>query len=173
MSSRARLFFGLWPDAADRERLAVAAGRYLVGHGRAVDAHALHLTLSFLGSLEPAAADEAQAAAGEIRGDSFDLTFERIGHWPRPRIVWCAPVEAPRALYRLQELLAGRLRAHGFQLDGRPFSPHVTLARKCARWRGPDRIEPVCWQLRSFHLLASQTMPGGARYRGIRSFGLQ
>ncbi|MDH5265059.1 MAG: RNA 2',3'-cyclic phosphodiesterase, partial [Betaproteobacteria bacterium] len=51
----ARLFFALWPDAAARAALAdlarATANRY---GGRAVPAANLHLTLVFLGEVDPA-----------------------------------------------------------------------------------------------------------------------
>ena len=121
----------------------------------------LHMTLASLG-------------AASVEGDAFELRLERIGHFPRARVLWCAATSAPAALYALQGGVARAVTAAGIALEARPFTPHVTVARKVSRYRGPASLRrAVTWQLREFQLVESRTLPGGARFRALRAFRLQ
>jgi 2'-5' RNA ligase len=167
-----RLFVALAPALAEREALA-AAVEDLPHHGRAVVGRNLHLTLAFLGPLAPERASAAEAALATVRGEPFTLELLRVGHFPRPRVLWCAAVAAPAALYAVQGAVARALAGAGFTLERRPFTPHVTVARKVARYRGPQTLSsPVAWPLDAFRLVASRTLPGGAHYEIVRDYAL-
>jgi len=98
-----------------------------------VPAHKLHLTLKFLGD-----ADESRVAAlGDVTARlaaghrPFELTLGGIGAFPnfrRPRVVWLGVEGEPRLelLHHDVEVAAADL---GYELEGRPYRPHVTLAR--------------------------------------------
>jgi 2'-5' RNA ligase len=169
---RRRLFVALAPDLVHREALA-AAVTGLPHRGRAVPGRNLHLTLAFLGPLDPERASVAEAALAAVGGEPFTLELVRVGHFPRPRVLWCAAVAAPAALYALQGAVAGALAGAGFALERRPFTPHVTVVRKVARYRGPGALPtPVTWPLDAFCLVASRTLPGGAEYETVREYPL-
>ena len=167
-----RLFVGLMPQPGEDERLAAAVSRLRHG-GRPVPAGNLHLTLAFLGHLAPGPGEAAAEALGAVEAPAFRLELATVGHFPRARVLWCAAVPAPGALYRLQGRVAHALSQAGVTLESRPFTPHVTVARKVARYRGPGALgAPVRWTLREFRLVASQTLPQGARYETVRAWGL-
>ena len=171
-AARRRLFVGLAPPPAAQAELASAAAA--LGHGgRAVPAANLHLTLAFLGSIEDGPAQAVEQALAGVRGEPFTLALSKVGHFPRPRVLWCAAVPAPGALYALQGAVAKALAGAGVELESRPFAPHVTVARKVARYRGPAALpSPVAWPLDAFRLVASVTRPAGAEHRTVRAFGL-
>ncbi|RLQ97885.1 RNA 2',3'-cyclic phosphodiesterase [Falsibacillus albus] len=94
----------------------------------------VHITLAFLG-----VADEQRLEALKKSLDSlirhhpvFSLAIDHLGVFGRktaPRIFW-AGVSAPDNLYSLQEVVKGAALSAGFELDEKPFNPHITLARK-------------------------------------------
>jgi len=61
----------------------------------------------------------------------FELTFERIGRFERRGgDLWWAGIALTRDLKELQNALSRGMASVGFELDSRPFKPHVTLARQ-------------------------------------------
>lgn len=93
----------------------------------------LHLTLHFLGSVEPAAtARIVEAVTEPIDRPSFRVTFQGLGTFPphgRPNVIWLGVGQGRGSLIDLHALVGARLQAVGVQLETRPFSPHLTLAR--------------------------------------------
>lgn len=94
----------------------------------------MHLTLKFLGELEPDrfdAACRALDAPAEI-GGPLDLAAQGLGAFPslsRARVLWVGiGGEAPR-LARLALVVEARAEAAGVPREGRPFRPHLTLGR--------------------------------------------
>lgn len=168
-----RLFFALWPDAATRRALAALTGKHLPpGSGRPVEARNLHLTLAFLGSVDGTFRECAERAAAAIAGAPFELALRRIGHWPRPKVLWSAPESTPDALIGLVTALRNALIPCGHAPETRPYSAHVTLARNV---RGPVRDAEhgvVRWPVTDFHLVASETHPRGARYAPLSRWPL-
>ena len=101
---------------------------------RWVDPVTIHLTLAFLGELSDAQLIEAEQAATqavqEVRPFQYRLTHFGIFGSPRsPRVIWMGIEEPAGALTALHRALQKELLSRGFQIDTRPFSPHLTLAR--------------------------------------------
>ena len=169
-----RLFFALWPDGRVREALAgLARQHHSRTGGRPVAPENLHLTLVFLGSVDRRARERLEQGAREVVGETFVLPLEHLGHWPRPRVLWSAPGESPAALLGLVRALRA-LSAHcGVEPETRPFSAHLTLARKVSRAprTGPHPV--IRWPVAGFCLVRSHTLPGGARYEVLRSWALR
>jgi 2'-5' RNA ligase len=169
---RRRLFFALLPSMRQRAELADAVAA-LRPAGRPVMAANLHLTLAFLGVLDAPQARLTEAVAEYIHAAPLVLDLQCVGLWRRPQVLWCAAPHAVPALLALHRVLAGDLRAAGFGLDARAFSPHVTVARGVARYHGPERLPgAVRWELGAFQLVESRTGPAGAAYRVMRDFRL-
>ena len=89
-----------------------------------------HLTLAFLGS-----ADELGPVldkAGNLPFPAFPLTLDGFGTFGKsdsPRILWMG-VKSSGMLHRVRDHVYGACEEAGFQLDKRPFSPHITVGRK-------------------------------------------
>jgi 2'-5' RNA ligase len=98
-----------------------------------VPAERLHLTLQFLANVEAAdAARIAEAVGRPIELPAFDIAFGGLGTFPkgsRARVIWLGVREGIEALVKLHEITGVRLKALGFELEKRPFTPHLTLAR--------------------------------------------
>ncbi|ADE14288.1 2'-5' RNA ligase [Nitrosococcus halophilus Nc 4] len=167
-----RLFFALWPEQALQESLARIARQVLGKQGKRVRPENLHLTLVFLGSMTAQQRACAEAVADTIVGSPFTLQLEQIGHWPRPRVVWCAAEETPEPLIELVKQLNQGLTACGYQPETRPYRAHMTLARKVAGRFPTTRVAPLVWQVDHFCLVQSVTHPSGVQYQVLRTWPL-
>lgn len=130
-----RLFLAIDLDADSKEALseAIAPVRAAAPDLAWVREHKLHLTLRFLGE-QP---DAAAARIGPVmdllaaRHRAFDMRLRHVGAFPnfrRARVVWIGVEPSARLelLHHDVELACEQL---GFGIEGRPFRPHVTLAR--------------------------------------------
>jgi len=145
-AARQRLFFGLWPDAASRRRIAAISRPRSSLPGRPVKTSNLHMTLVFMGALTASQRDCACAVADTLSLPAFALSFGRMGCWLRPQVAWLAPLITPPVLERLVAGLNQGLVGCGVQPESRPYRPHITLRRKCG---GPLAAAPpvasACW----------------------------
>lgn len=126
-----RLFFALpLPDDVRRK---LAALRADVGKARWTPEEQLHLTLRFVGEVEPETASELiscverevptwPAVRFALRGVG---TFGGI---PRARVVWAA-IDPPDAVRDVAASIERAVVSAGLEPETRPFRPHVTLAR--------------------------------------------
>jgi 2'-5' RNA ligase len=97
----------------------------------------LHLTLKFLGEQPESAVAGISAATDRVSaahygfdmrvGDS-DHTIGAFPNFRRPRVVWVGVATDPR-LELLHHDVEVACETLGFALEGRPFRPHITLAR--------------------------------------------
>lgn len=173
-TSSVRVFFALWPDAAERAALAAWQPplRRLCG-GKAMRPDTLHATLVFLGDVAACRLEALKLAAEEVRGESFELSFDSARYWGHNHIAYAAPSVAPASLLQLESDLEQRLQAHRFRFDRRPYKPHATLLRH-VQWRDEPLPEMpgVVWQVRDFVLLQSSSDERGARYEVLARFPL-
>jgi 2'-5' RNA ligase len=175
-ATRHRLFFALWPDAALRERLAAyaRAAEARCG-GRVMRPQNLHLTLAFLGDIDPARLQALGAAAARVEPQRFVLEIDRAEYWRHNRIVWAGAAAVPGQLARMADELRAALDAAGFSYDRKPFVPHVTLLRDAHAAALPP-FEPLRWPAEGFVLARSEPgrdyeIVGQWRVSGVLSFG--
>jgi 2'-5' RNA ligase len=166
-AAAARLFFALWPDAAVRAHLGRWAGQlHRTCGGRLTRSVQLHVTLVFLGSVPRGRLPELCALARDRVGAGFSLCFDAPGYWPRRRLVWAAPRDVPEGLAALAGGLADGLRAAGFEIEARPYFPHITLIRDAGR-PPPSAVEGFQWDVDDFVLVESRLRSDGSRYEVI------
>ncbi len=151
-----RLFFALWPDDGVRRALAAWQRAHLPSDCRPAHPADLHLTLHFLGQVEEARLRALLALGRGLPLPAFSLNLERIGYWARSRVLWAGPARTPLPLARLHAQLGRGLQALGFELDARPFRPHVTLARKVRRPPAETALPPLPWAVREWALVESR-----------------
>jgi RNA 2',3'-cyclic 3'-phosphodiesterase len=97
----------------------------------------LHITLAFLGN---APDDKMKAASERIEAaiklkTPFEMKIDHLGFFGRrdaPRIFWAGLEESQELRGVRQDVFSACLDS-GFTLETRPFSPHITIARK---WMG-------------------------------------
>ena len=157
----ARLFFAIEPAEDALRSLAESAAALArdVG-GRPMPAGKIHLTLAFLGEVGESRIALAEAAAEAASGRPFTLVLDRLGTFRRAGVAWAGASMPDPALLRLQGSLAAHLGARGFELEPRPFAPHVTLVRKIERPLRETAFEPVGWRVTDFALVRSNLVTG-------------
>ena len=166
----ARLFFALWPDAAALERLApLAAELAASAGGKPVPARKIHLTLAFLGDVDEGRVAEALAA--DVGGRRFRIDFDSVGAFRGARVAWAGIAEPPPRLMELHSALAAGLGRRGFELEARPYAPHLTLARRISRPVARAAIDPIGWEAGEVTLVRSEL--GTGRYTRLETWSLR
>lgn len=135
--------------------------------GRRTRDDSIHLTLAFVGNVDADRIAELQAPPSDLTASPFVLTLDHWGCWPRNGIGWAAPSHIPDALAELAARLENWLRGAGYDLERRPYSPHVTLVRKAHCAPLPDPLPPVAWQAEEFVLVRSLLASDGSRYETL------
>lgn len=184
---RLRLFLALDPSERVRRRLDDVQGELRRGGATGwkwIRPEAIHLTVLFLGWVDPALDERARDAWRDVaaRTPRLDLVVGGLGRFPaagRPRVLWAGIDEPARtgALERLATAASDAARDLGFAIEARSFSPHLTLARAERRTRphlpAGARFEPgEPLTLDALRLMRSQLGPTGARYTVLESFPL-
>jgi 2'-5' RNA ligase len=169
-----RLFFALWPPESVRSQLErVCKPLWRIGGGRAVSVENLHITLVFLGAVTGEQRACVERAADAIHLPRFSLNLDRVGYWPRPRVLWLSPSEQPQPAVTLADALNAGTHMCGLSTDDRPFQTHLTFMRKVAKRPAELAVEPLVWEVDSFALVESQTFSEGVQYTPLRSWPLQ
>lgn len=141
----------------------------------------LHLTLAFLGSVEPDAIGDVEDAVRAVAAAHHptELTTGRLGAFPRSgsaRVLWYGVGDPDGACAALAADLARELR---LGVD-EPFRPHVTLARArrghvdLRGWIEPASLGAPAGRLdvSSLQLMRSHLGGGPARYETLASVSL-
>jgi len=145
----------------------------------------VHLTLKFLGDIEPADIDPIAAVMSECSQRIVPLTLSArgLGVFPdlrRPRVVWLGITGDVPQLIAFQQDLDTRLVAIGkgrFKPEERPFKGHLTLGRIKVRLdsdillkalRETGRVAHV-FTVKAVHLIQSRLTPSGSIYMPLRS----
>ena len=154
-------------------------------HVRWVGASEIHLTLKFLGEVEPSRLLDMAPLLRDAARESteFDVRLDKTGAFPsprRPNTLWVGFDGEVQRLMRLQSRVEGAMSRAGFDVDRWRFHPHVTIGRLR---RGPSgyMIRQIgrSWleanlSERGFDvhvirvtLFRSHLGPGGARYETL------
>lgn len=151
---------------------------------RWVRAEGMHLTFKFLGSTPRSRIVElGDALAGATSGAApFRLTTGETGVFGsprRPRVLWLALEGDVEACVSLASVVEATLAPMGFPSDGRPFRPHLTLARFPSEHDspGPGPTRPALeaalrgrpFPVEALVLFESFLGRGGARYEARRT----
>lgn len=175
-----RLFFALWPHAAQRQALAdLIAPAIAAIQGKPVPSANYHVTLAFLGAVPGRGFAELVAIGGQAGHPAVELTFNRLEYWAKPRAVVALAPKVPTAGLKIVERLWNDLEPLGFKREHRPWRPHLTLVRR-VRVAPPASFGPELpakaaaaaasgWGLA---LVESSTHREGVRYRPLADWPL-
>ena len=109
-----------------------------------VDPKGIHLTLKFLGNINPALTDgilEALCRIG-LESSSFSLRLSGLGVFPNqrePRVLWAGVEGDMEPLTSLQEKVEEAMADQGFTRERRGFNPHLTIGRVRDRIASSER----------------------------------
>jgi len=187
-ASRQRLFIAipcpLTPAIASALDELRAAQRDQASGLRVVASDTLHITLSFLGSVAVERIADIHDAREQLGGlPAPQLVIRGAGHFSSA--LWLGVEQKDggksEALGAIAQRCETELRARGFELEHRPFHPHVTIARRrnggrfdCTAWcERLRRTEWTAFTADTVHLYRSETRDGGSRYSVIHSAALR
>ena len=163
--STKRLFFALWPDNRQRDRLRdVINSVAKTVEGSAVDRRNWHVTLPFIGDFEERRIPELQELASRIKVEPFRLGFDRLEFWPRPKVACLVAATVPAELENLVAALNLLLQEVGVVPEDRTYRPHITVARKARAFTTERLAQRATTEWSSFELMESQSGPGGVSY---------
>jgi 2'-5' RNA ligase len=147
----------------------------------------LHLTLKFLGEQPAERLEEIQGAVAGVAGRHRELVMALggIGAFPnfrRARVVWMGVAQEPR-LELLHHDVEVACDALGVEMDGRPFRPHLTLARVRSN-PSEERMRLLARAakkttytadvvIRSIDVMQSELTAGGSQYTTLLSAALR
>lgn len=149
-----RLFVGvaLPPSACDDVAALVERVREVAGDERPgvrwVRFEGLHLTLRFLGATTPerlAAVEAAVRSAAAGAAGPIPLALHGAGAFPspaHPRVLWLRVASGADALGEVATALEIAMATAGWPPEGRPFQPHLSVAR-CDGVRSAQRTAEV------------------------------
>lgn len=94
----------------------------------------IHLTLKFLGYVEPSFVSQLLSALEHIgeKCAPFSIDVQGLGVFPQvkhPRILWVGLTGNTQALHELIFEIEAALEPLGFSPEEKPYHPHLTLAR--------------------------------------------
>jgi RNA 2',3'-cyclic 3'-phosphodiesterase len=146
----------------------------------------IHLTLKFLGEIDPAALprlvdliDRQTAGIGP-----FTLRMHGLGGFPNlrnPRVIWCGLEGDLEQLGALQRNVEAACCQAGFAPEERLFQPHLTLGRV----RGKTNLQPLVDYIKigstlehiftadQIHVYESVLRPQGALYTVLKTLELK
>ena len=160
-----RLFFALWPDNRQRERLRdVINSVAKTVEGRAVDRRNWHVTLVFIGTFPENRIPYLLERAQQIEVEPFRLNFDRLEYWPRPKVASLSAATVPTELQNLVDSLNEVISNLGIQPEDRNYRPHITVVRNARSFTTERLTQRVMTEWSSFELMESVSGPGGVSY---------
>ena len=146
---------------------------------RWVDPRGIHLTLKFLGDIDPGRADailESMVRVGQ-EVSSFSLSLAGLGVFPnqrQPRVLWVGVAGEMGPLTGVQLGVEEAMSERGFTKERRSFNPHLTIGRVRDGVSASDRqkigtsvtscsLDPTeSWMADTMHLFQTTFTPDGS-----------
>jgi len=185
-----RLFVGIDLPEGLSDAVADAQDRFAAAEGlRAVDPGNAHLTLCFLGEVDPDRVDGIEAAVARAVDDAgvgpFEMRVGGFGVFPAldyVRVVWAGVREGAgvEETTRLNAAIERELAGVGIEGDDRAFTPHITLARMDDA-RGKEVVQRVvretdpdlgAFRVEAVRLKESTLTGDGPAYETVRAVEL-
>jgi len=141
-----------------------------------VEVENIHFTLRFLGDTSVSTISKIETSLSQINFEPFNIEIHGVGSFPnnrRPRVIWIGVTQNADSIVKLKKEIDSRLKAFGFQPEGKKFAPHATIARvryiKDAEKLGRNLEELVDTQIgemtvSKFNMKKSTLTPSGPIY---------
>ena len=167
--STKRIFFALWPDDRQRDRLRdlISPLAKLV-EGQVVYRGNWHVTTAFIGNFPEADIPALLARAAVIEFEPFRLRFDRVEFWPRPKVASLVAPTVPPELQRLVDAQNAVLADFGVPVEDRTYRPHITVVRRARPFETQRLAQPAVMEWAGVELVESVSQPGGATYRPLK-----
>ena len=148
--------------------------------GRFVKNEHMHLTLEFLGEIPFSRVDLIKEIMDQVASDPFTIQLNGLGFFKgREGNIYWLGVEGNRCLLRFQNQLHEALKAQGFELEDRPYKPHLTIGRKVKMEQAfnPEEvlndIRSIKIQVDKIELMKSEQINSKLVYSVVYTKGLQ
>ena len=176
------------PDAV-REAIESLIQRLRQSHARVrwVKSQNMHLTIRFLGEIEPSGVDGLascmQQACDTI--EPFTLAIKGTGAFPnlrRPAVIWVGAECGQPGLIQCRHAADAAASAIGVSPEKQAFKPHLTLARIPDPREGSRLFDAInaehafqggAFQVDAVALFSSRLLPGGPVYQREHVFPLR
>ena len=160
-----RLFFALWPDNRQRDRLRdVINSVAKTVEGKAVDRRNWHITLVFIGEFPENRVPYLIERAAQIKVEPFRLSFDRLEFWPRPKVASLCAATVPPELQAIVDALNSVLLDLGLKPEDRTYRPHITVARNARPFPTERLAQRSITEWSGIELVESVPVPGGVHY---------
>jgi 2'-5' RNA ligase len=147
----------------------------------------IHLTLKFLGDVDPDRIDKiAGRAETSVKASKpFSIAVRGCGGFPNarhPRVIWIGVDDPNGALTGLQAKVEQGMEEMGFAREERRYRPHLTIGRlRSGTGKGgvAEALEAMkecdlgTMEVREFCLFRSQLKPTGAEYTKLKVMPLK
>jgi 2'-5' RNA ligase len=147
----------------------------------------IHLTLKFLGEVDPNLIERIVSKTEEaVQGvSSFTVEIRGVGGFPtakNPRVIWLGVEDHSGMLKQLQARVEGGMEELGFTQERRGYTPHLTVGRlragkeRRAVAQALDAIRASdlgTMEVQEVILFRSHLKPTGAEYTKLNSFPLR
>lgn len=164
-----RLFLALWPDASTRKHMQRIAAALPLSPRQRVNADNLHVTLVFIGGVDDKLLLAIVQPMTAVKAEPFTLRFDQLSYWRKPKILCLTCSRFDAAVLQLVTDLSAPLIDLQIDLDTRPYSPHVTLARHVTAM--PEiAFEPLLWRANGFALVESLSTRTGVVYQPLHTW---
>ncbi|MBD3251519.1 RNA 2',3'-cyclic phosphodiesterase [Candidatus Uhrbacteria bacterium] len=179
LQNRMRCFLGIMLEEELRDTLSeVLISAEKPSHLKRVDESLWHMTLVFLGEVEPDRIRDVIRICSYYRKRPGTFVFNKLEAFPAhstsPRLIAAngllQPIEGWR---RYVKAIRKELLPYAPNMDRKEWISHVTLAKSSAghqlpKWNLP--MTPYRWEPSGFHLIHSKHGPDGVTYQMIHEF---
>lgn len=173
VKNKARLFFAIELPQAVKNKLELMQQTNPVFSGRAVSPHNFHITLEFLGAIDPNLIHDLADAISIPAIKPFPVTIEPYAYYPKTEIGCIEVTQGKQTLKKIKDHINHCLANEGlhFAKGKHNFRPHTTLFRDC---QPIDAIDQAIVQsidlefnVESFCLMQSHQNDKGVYYEVI------
>jgi 2'-5' RNA ligase len=154
---------------------------------RWIQPEGIHLTLTFLGEVDPDLIEEIVHKTEEaVRAiGPFTIGIRGGGGFPNarnPRVIWVGVDDPSGELRKMQARVEKGMKELGFTSEGRDYTPHLTVGRlRSGKGKGTvaHAIEAISecnlgtMEVREVILFRSHLKPTGAEYTKVKSIPLE
>lgn len=143
-----------------------------------------HLTLKFIGEVDPPLTEAIAEALEPLALEAFLLPVEGVGFFPpkgQPGVLWAGLGRGHPRLFGLQHRVEDALYRLGIAPEKRAYEPHLTLARcrespaeAVRQWaKRHAGFAAAPFRVDAYHLYQSELRPEGAVHTRIRTWPLR
>ena len=177
-----RIFIAIELPKEIKKELLKMQGNFQQIRAKWVRPEHMHLTLVFLGDVDESRIMEIQDICHKVAKEfePFEIELSGLGAFPdlwRAHTLWIG-IKNSVALNQLQKSLSEELKNNSFQVENRPFIPHLTLARFKKRLNLKNAINKFAKanlgkiKVAEFIVFESKLLPQGPKHKIIKNIKL-